>query len=150
MYARIPGFQGKTMRVVRLPVGRLALVLFLALLLAAAGSCRRETPVERVDLPPTPVLTLRSSWGVVRAPFLRLRQEPLEGGTILAHVRRGEVLEIISRTDIKETLEGQTGYWYLVSYGGLRGWVFGAFLEILDSRSRADALARELLQQAGS
>lgn len=120
-----------------------------AFLLVAAGSCRRETPLERVELPATPVLTLRSSWGVVRAAFLRLRQEPVEGGTILVHVRRGEVLEVISRTENKETLDGQTAYWYLVSYGGLRGWVFGAFLDILDSRNRADALARELLQ-AGS
>lgn len=118
-------------------------------LLAGGASCRRETPIERVDLPATPVLTLRSSWGVVRAPFLRLRQEPVEGGNILAHVRRGEVLEIISRTEVKETLDAQTAYWYLVSYGGLRGWVFGAFLEVLDSRSKADNLAREL-RQAGS
>jgi len=126
-----------------------ARLLLAALLLTAVGSCRREAPVERVELPATPVLTLRSSWGVVRAPFLRLRQEPLEGSAILAHVRRGEVLEIISRTEIKETLDGETAYWYLVSYGGLRGWVFGAFLEVLDSRSRADGLSREL-RQSGS
>jgi hypothetical protein len=149
MYAGIRGFQGKTMRMLRLAAGRGVLLLLAAGLLAGAGSCRRETPVERVELPATPVLTLRSSWGVVRAPFLRLRQQPLEGASILAHVRRGEALEIISRTEIKETLDGQTAYWYLVSYGGLRGWVFGAFLEVLDSKSKADAVSREL-QQAGS
>lgn len=130
--------------------GRGAIVLALAaILLPTVGSCRREAPLERVELPATPVLTLRSSWGVVRAPFLRMRQEPLEKGSILAHVRRGEVLEIISRTETKETLDGQSAYWFLVSYGGLRGWVFGVYLDVQDSRSKADAIAREL-RQAGS
>jgi len=96
--------------------------------------------VERIDLPPTPVLTLSSNWGVIRSPFLRLRDEPLQKAKITAHLRRGSVLEIISRTEAKETIGEETAYWYQVNYGGLRGWVFGAFLEVLDSKSEAERI----------
>ncbi len=123
-----------------------AAVLFLlaGFLSAALASCAKEKPVERIDLPPTPVLTLRSNWGVIRAPFLRLREEPLQKARIVAHLRRGSVLEILSRTGAKETIENDTSYWFQVNYGGLRGWVFGAYLEIFDSRNKAESYAREL------
>jgi hypothetical protein len=92
----------------------------------ALVSCKKEQPVERIDLPPTPVLTLSTDWGVIRSPFLRLRAEPLQKAKITAQLRRG------------------SAYWYQVNYGGLRGWVFGAFLEVLDSKSEAERFARDL------
>jgi hypothetical protein len=100
--------------------------------------------VQRIELPPTPVLTLSSDWGVIRSPFLRLREEPLQKAKISAHLRRGTVLEIVSKTEAKETIDDVSSYWYQVNYGGLRGWVFGAFLEVLDSRSEAERFAQEL------
>ena len=125
-----------------------ALLSVLIILLSIAPlflvSCEKEQPVERIDLPPTPVLTLSTDWGVIRSPFLRLRDEPLQKAKITAHLRRGSVLEIISRTEAKETIEGETSYWYQVNYGGLRGWVFGAFLEVLESKSEAERFARDL------
>jgi uncharacterized protein YgiM (DUF1202 family) len=115
------------------------LLLFLPL-----ASCGRRPPVERIELPSTPVLSIRSTWAVVTSPFLRLRSEPLADAGVLAHVRRGSVLEVLSRTDRREDLEQTSSYWYQVSYEGLRGWVFGAFLEIVDSKARAESLAAEL------
>lgn len=107
-------------------------------------SCRKEQPVQRIELPPTPVLTLSTNWGVIRSPFLRLREEPLQKAQITAHLRRGSLLEIVSKTEAKETIDDISSYWYQVNYGGLRGWVFGAFLEVLDSRSEAERFALEL------
>jgi hypothetical protein len=114
------------------------------LLLAPLGSCVRRQVAERIELPPTPVLSVRSTWAVVTSPFLRVRDEPLARAAVLAHIRRGAVLEVLSRTDRKEELEQTSSYWYQVSYEGLRGWVFGAFLEIVDSKARAESLAAEL------
>jgi hypothetical protein len=121
-------------------------VTFLAgvTVLSAVSGCRREQPVERVELPPTPVLSLRSDWAVVRSPFLRVRQEPLPRSEILAHLRRGTVLEIISKTETRETIDEAADFWYQVNYEGLRGWVFGSFIEVTDSRSKAENYAREL------
>ncbi len=126
------------------PSAAATLFVLAGLLSAALASCAKGKPVERIDLPPTPVLTLRSNWGVIRASFLRLREEPLQKARIVAHLRRGSVLEILSRTGAKETIEEATSYWYQVNYGGLRGWVFGAYLEIMDSRNKAESYAREL------
>jgi hypothetical protein len=127
---------------------RPAVFRFMILLLIIAPlsllSCEKEQQVQRIDLPPTPVLTLRSNWGVIRSPFLRLREEPLQKAKIVAHLRRGSVLEIISRTEEKETIDEVSSYWYQVNYGGLRGWVFGAYIEVLDSKSKAESFAREL------
>ena len=130
-------FQGKAMR-----NSLLALVLLVSLLPIA--SCGRRPVAERIELPPTPVLSIRSTWAVVTSLFLRVRDEPLAKAAVLAHIRRGSVLEVLSRTDRKEDLEETSSYWYQVSYEGLRGWVFGAFLEIVDSRARAEILAAEL------
>jgi hypothetical protein len=125
---------------------RMAVFLLLIVIIAplALSSCKKEEPVDRIDLPATPVLSLRSNWGVIRSPFLRLREEPLQKAKIIAHLRRGSVLEILSRTEAKETIDGDSSYWYQINYGGLRGWVFGAFLQVLDSKSKAESFAREL------
>ena len=99
---------------------------------------------EKIKLPPTPVLSIRSNWGVVKSDFLRIREEPKPTATILAHLRKGSVLSILLRTEQRETVEDETSYWYQVSYEGLRGWVFGAYLEILDTRAQAETFAGEL------
>ena len=117
------------------------LICLLALLSAAA--CGRRPTVERIELPPTPVLSIRSTWAVVTSPFLRMRDNPRAQAPVLAHIRRGAVLEVLSRTERKEELEESSAYWYQVSYEGLRGWVFGAFLEIVDSKARAESLAAQ-------
>ena len=118
--------------------------LGLLLLLAALFSCGRKPTAERIELPPTSVLSIRSTWAVVTSPFLRVREEPLAEARVLAHIRRGAVLEILSRTERKEEIEDAASYWYQVSYEGLRGWVFGAFLEVVDSKLKAESLAAQL------
>jgi hypothetical protein len=120
------------------------IVLVLSIAPLTLVSCEKEQPVQSIDLPPTPVLTLSAEWGVIRSPFLRLRAEPLQKAKITAHLRRGSILEIINRTEAKETIDDSTAYWYQVNYGGLRGWVFGAFLEVLDSKSKAERFAADL------
>ena len=120
------------------------LILILSIAPLSLVSCEKEQPVERIDLPPTPVLTLSSDWAVIRSPFLRLREEPLQKAKIVTHLRQGSVLEIITRTEAKETIDNVSAYWFQVNFGGLRGWVFGAFLEVLDSKSKAESFAAEL------
>ncbi|HEB09947.1 MAG TPA: SH3 domain-containing protein [Spirochaetales bacterium] len=106
-------------------------------MLTIMASCQRQVEPEKITLPPTSVLSIRSSWAVVKSPFLRVREEPFADAKILTHVRRGAVLEIISRTEKKETVENDSSYWYNINYEGLRGWVFGSYIEVLDSRSKA-------------
>jgi hypothetical protein len=63
---------------------------------------------------------------------------------VVRYLRRGLVLEIVSKTRKQETVEGETDYWYRISFDGLQGWVFGAYLEIFDSEERADNFSEDL------
>jgi uncharacterized protein YgiM (DUF1202 family) len=97
-----------------------------------------------ISLPPTSVLSTRSSWAVVTENLLRVREKPAQDANVVLHIRRGNIVEIVSRTEQKEEVEGGQGYWYLVDYSGLKGWVFGAYLQIVASKAEAQKLAAAL------
>lgn len=106
------------------------------------SSCEKEDPVFSVDMPATPVLTVRANWGLVTSPYLRVRKQPKVDGEVVAHLRNASVAEILAKTTYPETLEGETDYWYEISSEGLRGWVFGSYLDFYDSKSKAEQAAR--------
>ncbi|MCX7039973.1 MAG: SH3 domain-containing protein [Spirochaetes bacterium] len=118
-------------------------MLLTAVILAVPVSCRGGRP-ERISLPSTPVLSIRSTWAAVKSPLLRVRAEPSNKSEVLSHVRIGVVVEVIARSDNEETLENEVAYWYRINYDGLKGWVFGSYLEIFDSRSLAEKYAEKL------
>ncbi len=121
---------------------RLSILSLVALL--SLGSCRRADPAPAIGLPATSVLSTRSSYAVVSESLLRVRDKPGKDATVILHIRRGNVVEIVSRTETMEEVEGIQGYWYLVDYSGLKGWVFGAYLQIAGSRSEAERLSGSL------
>lgn len=121
-----------------------------AVLMMSVCSCKRDQEITKIELPATPVLTMRSEWGVVISDVLRIRAEPGQSAEILTHVRQGTLVEILSQTVKKESIEDQTGYWYQVNYEGLRGWLFGPYIEVFDSKRKAlnykEKLAEELAE----
>lgn len=121
-----------------------ALLLLCALATASLGGCGRSGSSERVTLPPTPVLSIRSTWAVVKSPLLRVRGDPSNQATVLSHIRLGAVMEVLTRADKEETVENETAYWYRIDYQGLKGWVFGTYIELFDSRSKADKFSATL------
>ncbi len=97
-----------------------------------------------IPLPPTPVTSLGSQWGVVTSHFLRIRENPGRKAKILAHIRRGTVVEIITKTTKQDVIEKIKAYWYQVNYKGLRGWVFGGYLKEFESKAEALRFAKTL------
>lgn len=108
------------------------------------ASCGKAGSSERVSLPPTPVLSINSTWAVVKSPLLRVREEPSNQGTVLSHIRMGAVMEVLTKSDKTDTVENDTAYWYRIDYQGLKGWVFGSYIEIFDARSKADHFSSTL------
>jgi hypothetical protein len=49
----------------------------------------------------------------------------------------GAVMEVLTRADKEDTVENQSAYWYRIDYQGLKGWVFGSYIELFDSRPKA-------------
>ena len=121
-----------------------ALLLLCVLALATLDGCGRSGSSERVTLPPTPVLSIRSTWAVVKSPLLRVRGDPSNEAPVLSHIRLGSVMEVLTRADREDTVESETAYWYRIDYQGLKGWVFGNYIELFDSRSKADKFAATL------
>ncbi|OPZ55610.1 MAG: Bacterial SH3 domain protein [Synergistetes bacterium ADurb.Bin520] len=117
-------------------VSRLALCVGLAPLLLSG--CRKDDPFTDVQMPATPVLAVRANWAVVTSPYLRIRSRPSQDGEVVAHLRNSSVAEVLAKTTYPESVEGQTNYWYEISSDGLRGWVFGSYLEFHDSRAGAE------------
>jgi hypothetical protein len=127
-----------------LGVGRALLAVLAAFTVCCLGSCGRSGATERVSLPPTPVLSIRSTWAVVKSPLLRVREEPTSQSVVLSHIRMGAVLEVLTKSDKEDTVENEPAFWYRVDYQGLKGWVFGSYIEIFDSRIKADQYAARL------
>ena len=112
-----------------------------ACLCLSAVSCSRERRIEHVEFPTTPVLSARSTWAVVVSPLLRVREQADTRSTVLQHIRQGAVVEVIGRSDREDEIEGRQDYWYRINFEGLKGWVFGPYLSLYDSRAAAEAEA---------
>ena len=123
------------------PIVRIFLILFAAVGIA---SCAKHEQIRPIQLPPTSVLNVQTTWAVINAPHLRLREQPDESSQVVRYLKGGFVLEIISKTGTPEILEGEKDYWYQITFDGLNGWVFGAYLDLYDSREQAEAASREL------
>jgi uncharacterized protein YgiM (DUF1202 family) len=119
-------------------------ILVLTASLTSLASCSRSAGTERVILPPTPVLSIRSTWAVVKSPLLRVRQDPSSQSTVLSHIRLGAIVEVLTKSDKEDSVENESAFWYRVDYQGLKGWVFGSYIEIFDSRSKAESFAAKL------
>jgi cytochrome b len=93
-------------------------------------------------MPTTPVLALKANWGLVASPYLRVRARPQSGAEVVAHLRNSSIVEILAKTSYPETVEGQSNFWYEIASDGIRGWVFGSYLEFHDSRQDAEQASR--------
>ena len=69
---------------------------------------------------------------MVVADSLRVRDQPSVRSEVLSYLRRGEVVEVLQRGEREEQIEGESGYWYEVTFQGVTGWVFGSHLELID------------------
>lgn len=120
----------------------------IVLLISGLSACsRKEEEPLKVELPSTPVLTVRTSWAVISSSHLRLRERPSVESNAVTTLWQNNVLEIISRDEKKQSVEGRSDYWYQVAYDGLQGWVFGAYLEMYESETEARRMARSRREQ---
>ena len=109
--------------------------------LALAG-CSGPSQYAGLKLPPTPVLTIQTYYGVVDSPYLRVRTDPLPNAAEATRLRSGAIVEIVTSSSNEETIEGKTDRWYQIQYQGRRGWVFGSYLKVFDSLDKARNAAK--------
>jgi hypothetical protein len=122
------------------------IILLILVILAPflSGSCSKGEEIPGIELPATSVLAIRSSWAVVTSTHLRLRERATLDSAAVTTLWKGSVLEVLTKTDRLEVVEGENDYWYQVNFGGLTGWVFGAYLDIFSSKEKAETASREI------
>jgi len=118
---------------------RSPVVMMLSLLVA---SCSPTDKYEGFVLPPTPVLTIQTFYGVVDFVLIRVRDKPLSEANLVTMLRAGTIVEIVTSSSNEETIEGKTDRWYQIQFQGRRGWVFGSYLKIFDSLDKARNAAK--------
>jgi len=120
------------------------LLCSLSCLILVLSGCRKSEETFTIELPPTEILSAKTNWAVISSSHLRLREKPLVDATAVTTLWRGSVLEVLSRSESKLVVEGQIDFWYQINYDGLQGWVFGAYLELFDTKDKAEKASREL------
>lgn len=98
-------------------------------------SCRpAEEPVSLV-IPPTPVLTSETLWGVANKPYLKVLASTDTGSNVNGLLRRGDIVEIISKAG---TEDGHS-YWLEIrsSDTGTSGWIPDNNVDVYDSPAQA-------------
>jgi len=108
--------------------------LLMAVLLLTV-SCRPEEEPVSPDLPPTPVLTSDSRWGVENKPYQKVLSEPRGEADVNGLLRQGDIVEILSKVSSGDNRL----YWLevLSSNDGTRGWVPDNSLNVYDSPAQA-------------
>ncbi|MBN1798178.1 MAG: SH3 domain-containing protein [Spirochaetales bacterium] len=114
------------------------------LLFFILASCGEDRTAQNISLPSTPIISSYSSWAVVKISYLRIRAKPTADSEMLSSTGLGAVVRIVSQTEHKELQGQEKDYWYQIEDQGIRGWVFGAYLEFFSSKSEAENHAKEL------
>ena len=120
--------------------GVMGLGAALAVAVATLG-CQQHESDARLLLPATSVVATNEVFGIVVADSLRVRTQPTVRAEVLSYLRRGEVVEVLQRGEYEERIAGDVGYWFEVSYEGVRGWAFGSHVELLAPGTAADEVS---------
>lgn len=118
--------------------------LLILLFVLAGSACFKEANLSDVDLPGVPVLSIQSKWGVVvNIAYTQIFQEPSKKSEQITTLRKNYIVEVLSSTARKDTHDNIEAYWYKIVYEGYRGWVFGGYLAVFDSKQQATNAAKE-------
>jgi len=123
---------------------KILLYILFAYTLIFNFSCTNKESYKKIILPPDSILKGHSNWGVVTSNYLRLRQRPAKNSEVLTGIPKGMIVEILSNTEKMEILEKVTAFWYRINFDGLYGWVFGAYIEVFNTRQEAESYSKEI------
>ncbi|MFH0977285.1 MAG: SH3 domain-containing protein [Spirochaetota bacterium] len=72
--------------------------------------------------------------GIVFVDKTIMRVDPIIYSSVITYLNKGEILLIISKSDVKEKISNNEDYWYNVRFSrGLTGWVYGANIKIFSA-----------------
>ena len=123
------------------------LLLLLPLFLLFCCRNKEESPV--IPPPTNPLTREFIGYGVVSSPFAHVMNEHRQDGTALAYLRRGSLVKIIERRNIRN--RGISEIWVLVDAqyfavpeGIIQGWLRENTLSVFDNELKAQTAAETM------
>jgi len=122
----------------RAQAGRIATVLILLFCMSCFVK-KEETPV----LPPLtyPLSQSHIGFGVVNVSYTGLGAEPVEGSVSLGYLRRGTVVQIVERRQVKNG--GKIESWLLVEEA-FKGWLKETLVDVYENELKAQTAAGKM------
>ncbi len=121
-------------------IKRRVVFIAVALFLTLFVSCEKKAAVEvPLVLPPTPIITNDQSWAVVIENYLKVTAEMDRNSSVVATLRKGAVLEILSSKVDRSTSQ----LWYQVKRDDVEGWVESISVKQFENREQAETAGRD-------
>jgi hypothetical protein len=106
------------------------------------ASCGPGSPDNKIELPPTEVMTLDIGWGVILTNYIRIRATPAADGVEITALARGAVVKILEK-EKHDSGKDSSDFWYKVDDGKNRGWIYGQHIEVFHVKAEALKRAQE-------
>lgn len=109
--------------------------IILSVVFILLTSCRPEEEPVSLVIPPTPVLTSETLWGVANKPYLKVLASTDSGSEVNGLLRRGDIVEIISKAGAGD----DHSYWLEIRSQDTdtRGWIPDNSMDVYDSPAQA-------------
>lgn len=120
------------------------LIIFVFLILNCLNKTK-ETDTNYIELFDSFSPKELNQWAITRFDSLKLRDFPEEEAKIINYLPLASVVEVIKKDNKLSKFTNITDYWYLVDYKGERGWIFGYYLEILNTYEESVKRSEEIL-----
>jgi hypothetical protein len=69
---------------------------------------------------------------VVNDNAVRIRDQPSLEGTVIRHLNQGMKVDVVGRSRNRMFLEGYDSYWLKIRKDDVDGWVYGAYIDLLN------------------
>jgi hypothetical protein len=123
-----------------------AFIFFLLLLLI---SCREKSSqnitLKKDSKIETEKIDENLYFGVVNVNRLRFRTEKDINSKTLRYLDMGVIVNVLFKDDKRIKIGEIEDYWYQIEYQGIKGWVFGYFLDIYTTKENAQKQAKRYL-----
>ncbi len=123
------------------------LPLLIAFAITVVSSCEKSDDLEALELPTTPVLSLRAGWAVSLEGYTAVVAAPAFDAPIEGHLRKGEVVEVVAKTNYRVPHGEADSHWYQIRGDDVEGWVYGSELLLAASREQAVNASEDLLSR---
>lgn len=118
------------------------LIFYLMFLVILPFGCRKDNYHNDIHLEKNDKINANGNdkiygYGVVNVNRLRLRSDSDLYSKTLRYFDKGEVLRILDKKDIRVRIDDVDDYWYYVEVEGVKGYVFGFYVDIYSDYENA-------------